>query len=98
MIIIKSFRFLELATRRRCLSILVVGRFSLQARANVKTVTMDLNFYYQDIVRACFPNAQIVIDRFHMIQMLTRSFNSLRVQVMKTFDKRSRQYQLLKSP
>ena len=74
------------------------GRFSLQARANVKTVTMDLNFYYQDIVRACFPNAQIVIDRFHMIQMLTRSFNSLRFQVMKTFDKRSRQYQLLKSP
>ncbi|GFP08304.1 hypothetical protein LHEJCM1006_04500 [Lactobacillus helveticus] len=59
---------------------------------------MDLNFYYQDIVRACFPNAQIVIDRFHMIQMLTRSFNSLRVQVMKAFDKRSRQYQLLKSP
>ncbi|MCT3423428.1 ISL3 family transposase, partial [Lactobacillus helveticus] len=50
------------------------------------------------IVRACFPNAQIVIDRFHMIQMLTRSFNSLRVKVMKTFDKRSRQYQLLKSP
>ncbi|MFH4387204.1 ISL3 family transposase, partial [Lactobacillus helveticus] len=74
------------------------GRFSPQARANVRTVTMDLNFYYQDIVRACFPNAQIVIDRFHMIQMLTRSFNSLRVQVMKTFDKRSRQYQLLKSP
>ena len=95
-IIIKSFRFLELATRRRCLS--NFGRFSLQARANVKTVTMDLNFYYQDIVRACFPNAQIVIDRFHMIQMLTRSFNSLRIQVMKTFDKRSRQYQLLKSP
>ncbi|WP_216871237.1 transposase, partial [Lactobacillus helveticus] len=47
------------------------------------------------IVRACFPNAQIVIDRFHMIQMLTRSFNSLRVQVM---NKRSRQYQLLKFP
>ncbi|PXZ23298.1 ISL3 family transposase, partial [Lactobacillus helveticus] len=74
------------------------GRFSPQARANVRTVTMDLNFYYQDIVRACFPNAQIVIDRFHMIQMLTRSFNSLRVKVMRTFDKRSRQYQLLKSP
>ncbi|WP_173004000.1 transposase, partial [Lactobacillus helveticus] len=48
--------------------------------------------------RACFPNAQIVIDCFHMIQMLTRSFNSLRVKVMRTFDKRSRQYQLLKSP
>ena len=59
---------------------------------------MDLNFYYQDIVRVCFPNAQVVIDRFHMVQMITRSFNSLRVKVIKTFDKRSRQYQLLKSP
>ena len=87
-----------LRTRYKKTLLKYFGRFSHQARANVKTVTMDLNFYYQDIVRACFPNAQIVIDRFHMIQMLTRSFNSLRVQVMKTFDKRSRQYQLLKSP
>ncbi|WP_143435570.1 transposase, partial [Lactobacillus helveticus] len=64
--------------RTRCKKTLLkyFGRFSPQARANVRTVTMDLNFYYQDIVRACFPNAQIVIDRFHMIQMLTRSFNS----------------------
>lgn len=74
------------------------GKFTPQARDNVKTVTMDLNFYYQDIVRACLPKAQIVIDRFHMAQMLTRSLNSFRVSTMKRFDKRSRQYQLLKSP
>ena len=70
------------------------GKFTLTARANVKTVTMD----HQDIVRACFPNAQIVIDRFHMVQMLTRSLNSLRVVTMKKFDKGSREYALLKSP
>lgn len=74
------------------------GKFTPDARANVKTVTMDLNFYYQDIVRACFPNAQIVIDRFHMVQMLTRSLNSLRVSTMKKFKKSSREYRLLKSP
>lgn len=74
------------------------GKFTPQARSNVKTVTMDLNFYYQDIVRSCFPNAKIVIDRFHMVQMMTRSFNSLRVQIMKTFSKQSREYKLLKSP
>ena len=33
-----------------------------------------------------------------MVQMLTRSFNSLRVQVMKKFKKTSREYQLLKAP
>ena len=49
----------------------------------VKTVTMDLNCYYPLVARELFPNAQIVIDRFHMVQMLTRSFNSLRVQIMK---------------
>lgn len=74
------------------------GKFTLKARTNVKTVTMDLNFYYQDIVRACFPNAQIIIDRFHMVQMLTRSLNSLRVAVMKKFNKGTREYSLLKSP
>lgn len=74
------------------------GKFTLKARANVKTVTMDLNFYYQDIIRACFPNAQIIIDRFHMVQMLTRSLNSLRVAVMKKFKKGTREYSLLKSP
>ena len=74
------------------------GKFTLKARANVKTVTIDLNFYYQDIVRAYFPNAQIIIDRFHMVQMLTRSLNSLRVITMKKFNKDTREYSLLKSP
>lgn len=63
----------------------------------VKTVTMDLNCYYPIVARELFPNAQIVIDRFHMVQMLTRSFNSLRVQTMKQFKKQSREYKLLKS-
>lgn len=74
------------------------GKFTLKARANVKTVTMDLNFYYQDIVRACFPNAQRIIDRFHMVQILTRSLNSLRVITMKKFNKGTIEYSLLKSP
>ena len=33
-----------------------------------------------------------------MVQMLTRSFNTFRVQIMKKFNKRSREYKVLKSP
>ena len=33
-----------------------------------------------------------------MVQMLTRSFNIFRVQIMKQFNKSSREYKLLKSP
>lgn len=72
-------------------------KFTPKARAMVKTVTMDLNCYYPIVARELFPNAQIVIDHFHMVQMLTRSFNSLRVQTMKQFKKQSREYKLLKS-
>ena len=72
-------------------------KFTPKAQAMVKTVTMDLNCYYPIVARELFPNAQIVIDRFHMVQMLTRSFNSLRVQTMKQFKKQSREYNLLKS-
>ncbi len=64
----------------------------------VKTVTMDLNCYYPLVARELFPSAQIVIDRFYIVQMLTKSFNSLRVQIMKQFKKQSREYKLLKSP
>src|SRR5699024_12503166 len=73
-------------------------KFTPKARAMVKTVTMDLNCYYPLVARKLFPNAQIVIDRFHMVQMLTRSFNIFRVQIMKQFNKRRREYELLKSP
>ena len=73
-------------------------KFTPKARSMVRTVTMDLNCYYPLIARELFPNAQIVIDRFHMVQMLTRSFNIFRVQIMKQFNKRSREYKLLKSP
>ncbi len=72
-------------------------KLTLKARAMVKTVTMDLNCYYPIGARKLFPNAQIVIDRFHIVQMLTRSSNSLRVQTMKHFKKQRREYKLLKS-
>ncbi|MDF7638485.1 ISL3 family transposase [Lactobacillus sp. ESL0791] len=71
-------------------------KFPLIVRSKVKTVTMDLNAYYQDIAHALFPNAQVIIDRFHIVQMLNRSFNQLRVQTMKRFDHRDRRYILLK--
>ena len=60
-------------------------KFTPTARA---TVTVNLNCYYPLVARELFPNDQIVIDRFHMVQMLTRSFNSLRVQIMKQFKRK----------
>lgn len=65
-------------------------------RRQVKTVSMGLNYYYAAMVKELFPNAQVVLDRFHIVQMLNRSFNACRIQVMKQYPKSSRSYRLLK--
>lgn len=71
-------------------------QFHINTRMRVKTVTLDLNSYYQDIVRIVFPNAKIVVDRFHISAMMTRAFNQSRVQLMKTYNKQTKEYRTLK--
>ena len=71
-------------------------RFPRQVRMQVKYLVMDMNYSYDKLIKRCFPNAQLITDRFHVVQQLTRAFNSLRIQVMKSFDTRSSQYRHLK--
>ena len=65
-------------------------------RLRVKTVSMDLNYYYAAMVRELFPNTQVVLDRFHIVQMLNCSFNACRIQVLKQYPKYIHSYRLLK--
>lgn len=37
-------------------------------------VVMDLSSSYRNIVRKCFPNANIVADHFHVIRMISHHF------------------------
>lgn len=43
---------------------------------------MNMNAPYEKLVHKVFPNAEIVIDRFHIVQHINRAFNQIRVQVM----------------
>ena len=71
-------------------------RYSSQVRSRVKVITMDMFSPYYDIARKLFPNAKIVLDRFHIIQHLSRAMNRLRIQVMNRFDRKSHEYKALK--
>ncbi|BFQ95655.1 hypothetical protein SMUE_09310 [Enterococcus cecorum] len=42
-----------------------------------------MNASYPYAIKEIFPNAEIIIDRFHIIQQLTRALNNKRIQVMK---------------
>lgn len=59
--------------------------YDRKARLNVKYLVMDMNAAYHQLIRTVFPNAEIVIDRFHIVQHINRSFNQLRVKIMNSF-------------
>lgn len=59
--------------------------YPLKIRQRVKTVTMDMYTPYMEVVQELFPNAKIIIDRFHLVQALNRELNKLRVAVMNEF-------------
>ncbi len=57
-------------------------RFSREERLKVQTITMDMYSPYHHFLPSLFPNAEIIIDRFHIIQLLHRVLNQHRIGVM----------------
>ena len=58
------------------------SRFSLEARNNVKYICMDMYAPYISLVNSIFPNAKIVIDKFHIVNLVNRAFNQTRISIM----------------
>lgn len=71
-------------------------KYSKEASNKVKVVTMDMSGNYIPLVKLLFPNAKIVLDRFHIVQHMSRAMNQTRVQIMKQFEKNSLEYRALK--
>ncbi|SFV41238.1 ISL3 family transposase [Ligilactobacillus acidipiscis] len=72
--------------------------YTLSERQKVQLVTMDLNAQYQTFVRRLFPNALIVFDRFHLVQLAGRALDHERLRVLKGInDHHDRNYKVLKS-
>ena len=43
-----------------------------------------------------FPCTKIVLDRFHIVQNLSRAMSRVRVQIMNQFDRKSHEYKAIK--
>ena len=56
---------------------------SFSNRQDVQYVVMDMNQGYRDIARALFPQAKIVIDRFHVARYCTWAMDDVRRAVQK---------------
>lgn len=48
------------------------------------------------IARQLFPSAKIALDRFHIVQHLSRAMSRVRIQIMNQLDRKSHKYKALK--
>jgi transposase len=55
-------------------------RLPVRARHEVESVTMDMSNSMYNIVSKCFPNAEQVIDRFHVQKLMYDALQELRIQ------------------
>ena len=50
-----------------------------QMRENVKEVSVDMWGGFQKVIKEVFPNALIVIDRFHVVKLVNKALNKIRL-------------------
>ena len=62
--------------------------YDYKARSRVKFIIIDMYSPYVSLIKKMFPNASIIIDKFHLTQLISRSLNKTRINVMK-YDKKN---------
>ena len=62
-------------------------RYTKKARNGVKFVVMDMYKPYVTLVKELFPNAQIIFDKFHIINNFSRALDKTRIMLMKKVKK-----------
>ena len=73
-------------------------RYPRKVRKKVKTICIDIYPPYMNMIREMFPNAEIIIDRFHMVQNINRELNKARVKLMNQYkNKKGSTYTILKN-
>lgn len=71
-------------------------KYTKEARNMVKMVTADMSGAYIPLIKKLFPNPNIVLDRFHIVQHLSRALSQTRIQLMKQYDTKDLEYRALK--
>ncbi|VLT72274.1 transposase [Streptococcus pneumoniae] len=67
--------------------------FECNFRNLPKIMSWDVETVSQTV---SLPNAKIVLDRFHIVQHLSRAMSRVRVQIMNQFERKSHEYKAIK--
>jgi len=83
----KTGDILDILDRRdsRTIKSHFIANYERRDLKKVKTISIDMNAGYVKVIKDIFPKAKIIIDRFHIVQLISRAMNSTRVRVMNQF-------------
>jgi len=59
----------------------VLEKLPLEARMQVKEVTLDMAKNMEAAVKPCFPNAKLVTDRFHVVKLAIDALQHIRIKL-----------------
>lgn len=71
-----------LPSRRKRALIDYFFNIPLQERKNVKYVSFDMWATYREVAKLMFPNCVTIVDKFHVLQELSRRVTRVRIDVM----------------
>lgn len=91
---------IDIVEDRRLFSLLkYFNYYDVKARHSVKYIIIDMYAPYVSLIKKMFPNAKIVIDSFHLVQLISRSLNKTRIRAMKknkkAYNKMKRYWKLI---
>jgi transposase len=58
----------------------ILNKIPIEIRLKVKTVTKDFAKYIEKIARNCFSNIELIIDRFHVVQLINDVVQQKRIE------------------
>ena len=87
----KHKKVLDILPNRKSADLIRYFR-AFSTRNSVKVVVMDMNKAYKEVAKACFPNATIVIDKFHVMRQANWAFENVRKNEQKKFDDEKRKH------
>lgn len=58
----------------------VLHKIPLEERKKVKNITLDMANNMQSSARMCFPESDLITDRFHVVKLVTEALQHLRVK------------------
>ncbi|MGM9877407.1 MAG: ISL3 family transposase [Bacilli bacterium] len=99
----KTGKTIDIVEDRRLKSLLTYfSYYTHKARSKVKLIVIDMYSPYISLIKVMFPNAEIIIDKFHLTQLISTALNKTRIMLMKkdkkNYNKLKRYWRLILKP